>query len=1006
MSVKYQKQIETLAEVMQTLANVGPGDQDLIAQAGAKLEDAIEGFGTSSQLTRLVELAWEGIKHIYSKDEYFMTVRMATLQAVNTIREYALTNGDMEVREFERACENMVKALKGDGESADKVIELPEGYEPAATAPVTIPPVDTDALPVSPPPTTVDRVTLDEVNAAFMRLDVETLTPDSLREFYHLLESAADQMEDEVGQLLQEAVVALTEAPDPETMMTSVGQKLEEASEAKMMLEFAAASAGNSSTPSRAEEVTADSGESDDELPSGPETTVASATPFSAPSAEQSPPGVPAREPAQTRAPAAELDRTSTSAKETAVTTTAGTESAEANGHPVQPASTSNDASAGRVQAGGELTVPAGMEVGTTPDFEIPADADTEMLQEFYTECSELIGIAEEALLDLENNPDDDELINQVFRAFHTMKGTAAFLGLAPVSEFAHYVETVLMMVREDQLGYTNQCADMTLDSLDTIKLMIEEVPTLEPGKMLHIPPAYDSLIARLKYVEAHGQFAEGDTSSPAVSQQNEQQSPAASESGDTAGTGNRTTAPQSTTGSSTPGSQQAGPEAGNGESVQAASYSSETEDDDMDDWSEPSPSDAASTDAGKNGNGLSDNSANGASRTNGAAKAPKNESEGTVRVNTERLDRLIDMVGELVIAHSVVAQDQIVASDSDLLRKVTHSSKILRELQDISLKLRMVPLKSTFQKMNRLVRDISRKAGKQVAFHTTGDDTEIDRNMVDVISEPLVHMLRNSLDHGVETPEQRRKVGKNPVANVYLRAFQQGGKVVIEIEDDGKGLNTEKIYAKALEKDLVEPNRKYTDHEIHNFIFLPGFSTVDVVTDLSGRGVGMDVVRRSIDKLQGKVDVSSSEGMGTLVSLELPFTLAITDGMLVRVGEQRFIIPTINIDMTFRPEESANFTILGSSENVMFRGSSIPVIRLHQMFNVPGAAEEISDGVLMVINSNRKKYALLIDEVLGQQHLVGKSIKMPVKLQNISGGAILGDGRVGLILDTVALVN
>lgn len=927
MSANNQKQIDDLAEIMQILANVGPGDQDGIMQAGAKLEDAIEGFGEASQLNRLIELSWEGIKHLYSKDEFFMMVKMATLQAVNTIREYALTNGDIEVREFERACENLVKALKGDSESADKIIELPAETQ-----------LDVNDIPVVPVSQSIEPVTLDDVNAAFMKLDIETLTPDILRDFYKLLETAADLHENRVGEILQEAVIALTEAPDPETMISSVGQKLEEASEAKELEEFS----GSSVTHSESAVSNVQSEEAPPPAASAPVISEEEFEPIAeatAPSASSPPPAVEKAAP-----PSAIVIETDVPV----VSSTAASQQAK------------------------------------TPDFVIPADGDADMLQEFYTECSELIGIAEVALLELENSPDDDELINQVFRAFHTIKGTAAFLGLAPISEFAHYVETLLMMVREDQLGYTNQCADITLDSLDTIKSMVAEVPTLAPGKTLHIPPAYDSLIERLKQVEEFGGFIEADEHAILPTQSAATDKPA------------------------------------------KATIVEGVADVDMDDWSDPAVDDEQNDESevkpavvsnnvanGGASNGASNITSNGGvsngGASNGASKngtTGKNDSESTVRVNTERLDRLIDMVGELVIAHSVVAQDQIVASDSDLLRKVTHSSKILRELQDISLKLRMVPMKATFQKMNRLVRDISRKAGKQVTFHTSGDDTEIDRNMVDVISEPLIHMLRNSLDHGVETPDQRVKAGKDPVANVYLRAFQQGGKVVIEIEDDGRGLNTEKIYAKALEKGLVEPAKKYSDHEIHNFIFLPGFSTADVVTDLSGRGVGMDVVRRSIDQLQGKVDVSSETGMGTIISVELPFTLAITDGMLVRVGEQRFIVPTINIDMTFRPEESAQFTMLGYSENVMFRGTSIPVIRLHRMFNVPGAAEEISDGVLMVINSNRKKYALLIDEVLGQQHLVGKSINMPVKLENISGGAILGDGRVGLILDTVALVN
>ena len=361
-------------------------------------------------------------------------------------------------------------------------------------------------------------------------------------------------------------------------------------------------------------------------------------------------------------------------------------------------------------------------------------------------------------------------------------------------------------------------------------------------------------------------------------------------------------------------------------------------------------------------------------------------------------------MVGELVIAHSVVAQDEHIPNDSELQKKVNHATKILRELQDTSLTLRMVPLKATFHKMNRLVRDLSRKAGKPVKFTTFGEDTEIDRNMVDIINEPLVHMLRNSLDHGVETPEQRGLTNKPTVANITLNAYQEGGKVVIKIQDDGRGIDKDIILRKAIEKGLVDPEKKMSDSEIYGLIFLPGFSSAEKVTDLSGRGVGMDVVRKSIEQLQGKVEVTSELGFGTTITIELPFTLAITDGMLIRVGEERFIIPTINIDMTFRANPEDLFTILGESEQVSFRGESVPVIRLHSLFEITGSEEDILKGTMLIIKNNNDRYALLVDEVIGQQQLVGKSIDMITTSKHISGGAILGDGRVGLILDTGAL--
>lgn len=568
--------------------------------------------------------------------------------------------------------------------------------------------------------------------------------------------------------------------------------------------------------------------------------------------------------------------------------------------------------------------------------FKIPTDSEPGMLGEFVTECTDLIETAESALLDLEETPNNEELINTVFRAFHTVKGTSAFMGLDPISEYTHSVETLLSMVREGDQQFDMACADITLESIDILKKMLNVVETNQPGDPLPKPVGYDRMMKVLNHIfddkdtPADAMKKEGGTVPPAVKKAAEQEAADQNEQS-----------------------------SGEADSGGAADKSSQ-----------------------------------------------KSEVESTVRVNVGRLDRLIDMVGELVIAHSVVAQDNSISDDSDLMKKVNHTSKILRELQDTSLILRMVPLRATFHKMNRLVRDLARKAGKSVKFSTMGEDTEIDRNMVDIINEPLVHMLRNALDHGIEDPEDRVSDGKPETANIWLRAYQEGGKVVIEIEDDGKGINKEKVLAKAIEKGLVDPDKKLTDSEIFSLIFLPGFSSVEKVTDLSGRGVGMDVVRRSIEQLQGKVEVSSKQGKGTKISLEIPFTLAITDGMLVKVGDQRFIVPTINIDMTFRAQSDDIYTVMGDTEHVSFRGKSVPVIRLHKLFSIDNAVEDLLEATMLIIKNNNKQYALLLDEVIGQQQLVGKSINMMVKMPHISGGAILGDGRVGLILDTSAVVQ
>jgi two-component system chemotaxis sensor kinase CheA len=385
---------------------------------------------------------------------------------------------------------------------------------------------------------------------------------------------------------------------------------------------------------------------------------------------------------------------------------------------------------------------------------------------------------------------------------------------------------------------------------------------------------------------------------------------------------------------------------------------------------------------------------------------------DATIRVRTDRLDRLIDMVGELVIAQSMIAGDDGFHSGQqhELLRKVTHAGKIVRELQDLSMSMRMVPLRPTFQKLARVVRDTATKAGKTVQFVTEGDDVEIDRTMVDRLGDPLVHMVRNAVDHGVEPPQERTANGKPSLGVVRLHAYHASGNVVVELIDDGRGLHRDKIVKKAIEKGLIETDKGMSDSEVFNLVFAPGFSTAEKVTDISGRGVGMDVVRRNLEAIRGRIDITSTPGSGTTFAIRLPLTLAVTDGMLVRVGEERFIIPLTHIHMSFRPEPSMLSTVVGKGEMVLLRGELMPVVRLHRLFHVAGAVESPLDGLLMIVGDGRKRTALLVDDLLGQQQVVAKTLGDGLgKVEGVSGGAILGDGRVGLILDvneTLALAQ
>jgi two-component system chemotaxis sensor kinase CheA len=823
MSKKNKQRIEDLEEIIRALADVWPADRDNLAVAGAQFEEFISSFDEDpGQLQRLIDTAWKGLKHLFQKDDYFMSVKTATMQAINTIREYLVNDGDIEVEVFEKAYDDLVDALDGGKESADEVIEIDEEADKVTAAGAN-----------SEEETDNNSRTLDDLASYIMGLDQNDASGEYIENLYSILSDVISDAHPDVADVLEEAMKkvsavraeGLEKHTDWFNEISAITEKAISIEEEKQWQDNQVA--GNS---------------------------------------------------------AKQVEQETTERKES-----------------------------------------------TSEAFNIPEEIDEAMVGEFIAECTELLEMAESALLELEENPDDDELVNKVFRAFHTIKGTSAFMGLDPISDFTHHLETVLSLVREGEIDFDVACADISFEAIDIINKMLDVVETADGGDQLSKPLNFQRLTDVLQRV-AEEKIAPQKALEEAGGIQYE------------------TTEPEQTSGLAEEGAEKA--------------------------------------------NGTAQN------------ESGNSQADSSVRVNVGRLDQLIDMVGELVIAHSVVAQDESIPDHSELQKKINHTSKILRELQDMSLALRMVPLKATFHKMNRLVRDLSRKAGKSVKLSTFGEDTEIDRNMVDIISEPLVHMVRNAIDHGIETPEERVEAGKPEQANVWLRASQEGGKVVIEIEDDGRGINKEKVLEKAISKGLVDPDENLTDKEIYNLIFLPGFSATEEVTDLSGRGVGMDVVRKSIEDLKGKVDVESEEGKGTKIIIELPFTLAITDGMLVGVGSQRFIVPTLNIDRAFRAQQNDLFTVMGKSEKVSIRGETVPVIRLHEHFNIDGGKEDLTEGTLLAIRNANKKYALLVDEVLGQQQLVGKSINMVTEMDHISGGAILGDGTVGLILDTAALIK
>ncbi|MCC6391422.1 MAG: chemotaxis protein CheA [Bryobacterales bacterium] len=373
------------------------------------------------------------------------------------------------------------------------------------------------------------------------------------------------------------------------------------------------------------------------------------------------------------------------------------------------------------------------------------------------------------------------------------------------------------------------------------------------------------------------------------------------------------------------------------------------------------------------------------------------------VRVDTAKLDYLVDMVGEMVIAQSIVRHNQTLAAITDpcLHRDFAQLERITSEVQKTAMAMRMVPVGQLFQRTARLIRDLSRKMGKQVELVTRGDDIELDKTIAEELADPLMHMVRNSIDHGVETPGERQALGKNVQAKITLAAYHQAGQITVEVADDGKGLNKEKILSKARQRALIEDGSHLSETDIFRLIMEPGFSTADAVTDISGRGVGMDVVRKQVEKLRGRIEIHSRAGEGTTFLMKLPLTLAIIDGLVVTVGRHRYIVPLFAVREMFRPASDSIFTVQDRQEMALVRGRLLPVVRLYKRFGIVPRAKDPCQALLIVAETEGQPFCLMVDELVGKQEVVIKSLGEGIgEVRGIAGGAILGDGRVGLILD------
>jgi len=571
--------------------------------------------------------------------------------------------------------------------------------------------------------------------------------------------------------------------------------------------------------------------------------------------------------------------------------------------------------------------------VNFEPDIQegvVISQEDVPLLLDFIAESAEHLESAEAALLGLETKPNDNELLNQIFRAFHSIKGLAGFLNLTDIGSLAHAAENLLDLARKERLVLTGENTDVIFESIDMMKGMISVLKSsVEAGQAVPSEENLPQLLAKLK-TRAEGQLAlEKDTAQK----------------------------PQNQTGAEY--------------NKNTQSYSSKER---------PSGSDRGAI-----------------------------VNEEKVKINTSRLDYLINMVGELAIAQLMVAEEvnTNLPSEHNLACKVTQEGKIVRELHELSLSMRMVTIQGVFRKTARLVRDLSHKAGKNIDFVTLGEETELDRSIIDKIADPLVHMIRNSIDHGIESPEERKTMGKNPKGRIELRAFHQTGNIIIEIEDDGRGLSKDRILKKAIEGGIAKADQELSDHEIFELIFHAGLSTAQKVTDVSGRGVGMDIVKRNIESLRGKISINSIGGKGTTFTIRLPLTLAIIDGLVVKVGNERYIIPINSILGIVKPTLKQFTSVQNRGEMVMIRGRLIHMVRLYKLFGLIPKTEEPTGSLLVLVEEGSKKCCLLIDELLGHQQIVIKSFDKALgTVKGISGGAIMGDGKVSLVLDIPGLIE
>ncbi len=657
--------------------------------------------------------------------------------------------------------------------------------------------------------------------------------------------------------------------------------------------------------------------------------------------------------------------------------------------------------------------------------------------QVFFEESFEGLQTMESSLLELDCDSVDSETINAIFRAAHSIKGSSSTFGFSAVAEFTHVLETLLDQVREGSRKLTQEIVDLLLQSVDCLRNMLtalqagEKADTTQSKTLIG---AFNAILEGKAPATAPAAIASSETT-------------AVTESGSSLWrirfipdsnilrTGNepvrmfrelaelgvmQTTALVERV----PDLNGLSPEECHlGWDIQLTTAEPRSKIEEIFEWVADEsdilieqqesivPLDAPQPEL----------AAEAVVESQVSAPAPvevaaKNKEQGkvaestSIRVSIEKIDTLVNLVGELVITQSMLGQLGTEFDMSKLIRlqeglaQLEHNT---RELQENVMRIRMLPISFTFSRFPRMVRDLSRQLGKKIELKLSGEQTELDKTVLEKIGDPLVHLIRNALDHGLETPQERRAAGKPETGIITLHAYHQGGHIMIEISDDGRGLNREKIRAKAVANKLIGADDPLSDEQIQDLIFQPGFSTADKVTDVSGRGVGMDVVRRNINELNGGIEVSSEQGVGSTFTIRLPLTLAILDGQLIQVGDQVYIVPLVSIVESLQPKLSLTNRVAGGCDVFRLRNEYIPIINLADIFGIQPRNDSLEKCLLVVVETGSSKVALVVDDLLGQQQVVIKSMETNYKkVEGVSGATILGDGTVSLILDITDLVQ